>query len=70
MVALLPVLGAALVGNFQVFNAYLLWAETTLNLDVFGFTMPVSWLLSFGSVIVLASIALVLLSYRHSVHTP
>jgi POT family proton-dependent oligopeptide transporter len=57
MVALLPVLGAALVGNFQVFNAYLLWAETNFDLEVFGFTMPVTWLLSFGSVIVLASIA-------------
>jgi POT family proton-dependent oligopeptide transporter len=57
MVALLPVLGAALVGNFQVFNAYLLWAETNFDLEVFGFTMPVTWLLSLGSVIVLASIA-------------
>jgi POT family proton-dependent oligopeptide transporter len=57
MVALLPILGAALVGNFQVFNGYLLWAETNFDLQVFGFLMPVTWLLSLGSVIVLASIA-------------
>jgi proton-dependent oligopeptide transporter, POT family len=57
MMALLPVLGAALVGNFQIFNAYLLWAEANYDLTVFGWTMPVTWLLSFGSVIVLGSIA-------------
>jgi hypothetical protein len=57
MLALLPVLGAALVGNFQVFNAYLLWAENNYDLTVLGWAMPVTWLLSVGSVIVLASIA-------------
>jgi POT family proton-dependent oligopeptide transporter len=64
MVALLPILGAALVGNFQVFNAYLLWAETNFDLQVFGFAMPVTWLLSLGSVIVLASIAGTVLFWR------
>jgi POT family proton-dependent oligopeptide transporter len=64
MVALLPVLGAALVGNFQVFNAYLLWAETNFDLQLFGFAMPVTWLLSLGSVIVLASIAGTVLFWR------
>jgi proton-dependent oligopeptide transporter, POT family len=64
MVALLPVLGAALVGNFQVFNAYLLWGETNYELNVFGWTMPVTWLLVFGSAIVLASIAGSVLFWR------
>jgi POT family proton-dependent oligopeptide transporter len=64
MVGLLPVLGAALVGNFQVFNSYLLWAETNYELMVFGWAMPVTWLLSFGSVIVLASIAGSVLFWR------
>lgn len=64
MMALLPVLGAALVGNFQVFNAYLLWAQKNFDLEVFGFTMQVTWLLSLGSVIVLASIAGTVLFWR------
>jgi proton-dependent oligopeptide transporter, POT family len=64
MVGLLPILGAALVGNFQVFNAYLLWAETNYDLTVFGWAMPVTWLLSLGSVIVLASIAGSVLFWR------
>lgn len=64
MVMLLPVLGAALVGNFQVFNSYLLWAETSYDLDVLGWNMPVTWLLSFGSAIVLASIAGTVLFWR------
>jgi len=64
MLALLPVLGAALVGNFQVFNAYLLWAESSYDLTVLGWPMPVTWLLSIGSVIVLASIAASMVFWR------
>lgn len=64
LLALLPVLGAALAGNFQIFNAYLLWSERTYRLEVFGFHMPVTWLLSIGSLISVAILAGSVLFWR------
>ena len=57
LLALLPVLALSLVGNNQIFNAYLVWAERSYQLVVFGAKMPVTWILSFGSVISAAMIA-------------
>jgi POT family proton-dependent oligopeptide transporter len=57
LLALLPVIGIALVGNFQIFNAYLIWAEATYELRVFGMNMPVTWLLAAGSLIAVAILA-------------
>lgn len=56
LLALLPLLGVALVGNFQLFNAYLIWAEANYQLHVFGGSMPVTWILSFGSGIAMLSL--------------
>jgi len=46
LVALLPVLAMAVVGNQQIGNAYLLWGDAHYQLEFFGKTMPVSWLMS------------------------
>jgi len=46
LVALLPVLAMAAVGNQQIGNAYLLWGDAHYQLEFFGKTMPVSWLMS------------------------
>jgi proton-dependent oligopeptide transporter, POT family len=46
LVLLLPVVALVMVGNTQIFNAYLLWAQENYRLTFFGHTMPVSWLLS------------------------
>jgi proton-dependent oligopeptide transporter, POT family len=51
LVGLVPVLALALVGNNQIFNAYLIWAESNYQLMFFGKQMPVTWIISFGSVI-------------------
>ncbi len=51
LVGLVPVLALALVGNQQIFNAYLLWAEANYRRTFFGREMPITWILSFGSVI-------------------
>jgi POT family proton-dependent oligopeptide transporter len=64
LVALVPVLALSLVGNQQIFNAYLIWAETHLQLMYFGKQMPVTWILSFGSIISSASIVLSLAFWR------
>jgi len=51
LIALLPVLALGLVGNMQIFNAYMVWAEQSYQLVVFGQQMPVTWILAFGSII-------------------
>ncbi|HEY5072204.1 MAG TPA: peptide MFS transporter [Caulobacteraceae bacterium] len=61
LVALLPVLALAGVGNQEIFNAYLVWGEKNYDLVFFGQTMPVTWLLSLdafiGSATIIASLA-------------
>ncbi|HEY5409685.1 MAG TPA: MFS transporter [Caulobacteraceae bacterium] len=46
LVLLLPILAVAFVGNNEIFNGYLLWGQANFQLNFFGQTMPVSWLLS------------------------
>lgn len=51
LLALLPVLALAVIGNQQIFNAYLVWAEQTANLIFFGRKMPTTWLITLDSVV-------------------
>jgi len=51
LLALLPVLAISIVGNNQIFNAYLLWAERTIDLRFFGREMPTSWLITLDAII-------------------
>lgn len=46
LVALVPLIAGSQVGNQQMFNAYVLWAERRLSLQWSGWNMPVTWLLS------------------------
>jgi POT family proton-dependent oligopeptide transporter len=61
---LVPVLAIASVGNQQIFNAYLVWGEANYQLQFFGATMPITWILSFGSVVSTATIVLSVLFWR------
>jgi len=54
LVALLPVLAGAMVGNQQMFNAFVVWGEQSFDLNILGYEMPVTWLLSFDAVISVA----------------
>lgn len=56
LVALLPVLAASAIGNQEIFNAYLLWGEQHYDLQFFGQTMPVSWLVSLDAIISTATV--------------
>ena len=51
LVALLPILALSIVGNNQIFNAYLIWAEKNYDLAIFGGQMPTSWLFSIDAVV-------------------
>lgn len=46
LIGLVPVIAVAMVGNMEIFNAYLLWGQADFQLNLFGQIMPVSWLLS------------------------
>ena len=40
-----------MVGNQQMFNAFVVWGEASFDLHLFGFEMPVTWLLSLDAVL-------------------
>ncbi len=46
LLVLLPLLGASLVGNEQIFNNYLTWGNANYNLVFWGHAVPSSWLVS------------------------
>jgi len=46
LVALVPVLAAASVGNMQIFNAYLLWGRDSYDFLFMGFQLKTTWLVS------------------------
>ncbi|HEY1769389.1 MAG TPA: peptide MFS transporter [Chthoniobacterales bacterium] len=50
LIALLPVLTLAVIGNQQIFNAYLIWAERSANLVFFNHKMPTTWLITLDSI--------------------
>jgi len=47
----LPVLTMAVIGNQQIFNAYLVWAEKSADLIFFGKKMPTTWLITLDSIL-------------------
>ena len=51
LVVLLPVLTIAVIGNQQIFNAYLVWAERNADLIFFGKKMPTTWLITLDSIL-------------------
>jgi len=61
LVALLPVMAMAALGNQEIFNAYLVWGDAHYNLVFAGQTMPVTWLISLdafiGSSTIVATVA-------------
>ncbi|HEY1637874.1 MAG TPA: oligopeptide:H+ symporter [Rhizomicrobium sp.] len=46
LVALLPVLALSIIGNQEIFDAYLVWGEKAFQTVFFGFNMPITWLVS------------------------
>ena len=51
LLALLPVLAVAAVGNQEIFNAYLVWAKRSVDLRFFGRQMPISWLITLDAIV-------------------
>src|SRR5205814_9152905 len=51
LLVLLPVLTMAVIGNQQIFNAYLVWAQEHADLVFFGRKMPTTWLITLDSIL-------------------
>jgi proton-dependent oligopeptide transporter, POT family len=64
LIAILPVLAVAIIGNQEIFNAYLVWAEPTFQLTFFSFAMPITWIVSFDSVVSAVTILLSVMFWR------
>jgi POT family proton-dependent oligopeptide transporter len=64
LIALLPVLTIAVIGNQQIFNAYLIWAERSGNLIFFGHKMPTTWLITLDSILSVTFLALAVVFWR------
>ncbi|HVU16633.1 MAG TPA: peptide MFS transporter [Candidatus Didemnitutus sp.] len=64
LIGLLPVLTLSVIGNQQIFNAYMLWAEKSANLVFFGKVMPTTWLVTLDSILSVSFLAGVAVFWR------
>jgi POT family proton-dependent oligopeptide transporter len=64
LVAMLPILAAALLGNQQMFNMFIVWGEANFDLQFLGYEMPVTWLLSIDAAIAVVLLSLAIVFWR------
>lgn len=64
LIAMLPILAASMVGNQQMFNAFVVWGEANFDLQFAGYTMPVTWLLSLDAGLAVACMLLAIVVWR------
>jgi POT family proton-dependent oligopeptide transporter len=53
---LVPVLAIGAVGNQEIFNAYLLWVPSHVNMVFFSRTMPTTWLITVDATVSIAGL--------------
>ena len=46
LIVLLPALAVSVIGNQEIFDAYLVWGEKNFQTVFFGFNMPITWIVS------------------------
>ena len=64
LVALLPVLAVSLIGNQEIFDAYLVWGEKNFQTMFWGFNMPITWIVSLDAFVSAATMVLVIAFWR------
>ncbi len=64
LILLLPVLAIGSVVNQQIFNAYMLWVPSNVNLVFFGRTMPTTWLITLDAVVSVSGLVVSLAFWR------
>ncbi|HEX7885675.1 MAG TPA: peptide MFS transporter [Phenylobacterium sp.] len=64
LVLLLPVLSASVLCNQQIFNAYLVWADRSVDLTFRGEKVPTTWLITLDSVVSVSFLAGMVVFWR------
>jgi POT family proton-dependent oligopeptide transporter len=64
LVALLPVLALSIIGNQEIPGAYLIWGKSTFQTTLFGFSMPITWLVSVDAIVSAVLMGLVIMFWR------
>ena len=64
ILALMPIMALLMIPNNQGFNVGVLWWREFMNLDVFGFKVPVTWLLSVSATTAVVGLALGVVVWR------
>lgn len=64
LVLLLPVLTASVICNQQIFNAYISWADTSVNLVFNGEKVPTTWLGTLDSIVSVTFLFLMVVFWR------
>lgn len=64
LVAIIPMLAASIVGNQEIFNAYLIWAEQRADLRIFGYPILTEWLITVDSIVSVATLAGMVVFWR------
>ncbi|WP_430418131.1 peptide MFS transporter [Phenylobacterium sp.] len=64
LVLLIPVLTASVLCNQQIFNAYLVWADTSVDLTLMGDKVPTTWLISLDSIVSVSFLAIMVVFWR------
>jgi proton-dependent oligopeptide transporter, POT family len=64
LVALIPVLTASVLCNQQIFNAYLVWADRSVDLEFMGERAPTTWLITLDSIVSVAFLAGMVVFWR------
>jgi POT family proton-dependent oligopeptide transporter len=64
LIVMLPALTASVVGNQEIFNAYLVWVEKSADLHLFGVTILTTWMISVDSIVSVATLAGMVIFWR------
>jgi proton-dependent oligopeptide transporter, POT family len=64
LVLLLPVLSASVLANQQIFNAYLVWADRSVDLTFMGDKVPTTWLVSLDAIVSVSFLAGMVVFWR------
>ncbi|WP_374660773.1 hypothetical protein [Phenylobacterium sp.] len=62
--ALLPIMAASVLCNQQIFNAYLVWADRAVNLEIMGQKAPTTWLITLDAVVSVSFLAIMVVFWR------
>lgn len=64
LIAMLPALALCAIANQEIFNAYEVWGDAHYDRTLFGFELPVTWLLSLDAAISTVTMAGTLVFWR------